>query len=71
MGSDAVVEAMQAYYARRAPDHDQSMGYDREPGAALRAVIDLLSDGMRGREVLEVACGPCFWTGHSCYGRVP
>ncbi|MDD9967431.1 MAG: class I SAM-dependent methyltransferase [Myxococcales bacterium] len=64
MDSDDVVEAMQAYYARRAPHYDQSMGYDREPSHALREVIDLLCGGMRDREVLEIACGPCFWTSH-------
>jgi ubiquinone/menaquinone biosynthesis C-methylase UbiE len=59
----SIVEEMQAYYARRAPVYDESMGYN-DPGVVRRLapVIDFLREQLAGRTVLELACGPGFWT---------
>jgi ubiquinone/menaquinone biosynthesis C-methylase UbiE len=61
--ADALVAEMQVYYARRAAQYDSSMGYD-QPSVirALEPVAEALRDEMRGRAVLEIACGPGFWT---------
>lgn len=58
-----IVEEMQTYYGKRAPEYDASMGYD-DPAktALLRPVISEVQSILRGRAVLEIACGPCFWT---------
>jgi len=60
---NAIVAEMQVYYSRRAEWYDSSMGYD-DPAvvAALEPVIDALRREMHGRAVLEIACGPGFWT---------
>lgn len=59
----ALVAEMQRYYELRADVYDHSMGYD-DPArvAQLEPVIAALSTLMRGRDVLEIACGPGFWT---------
>ncbi len=58
-----IVEEMQTYYGRRAPVYDASMGYDDGQSVErLTPVIDLLRNLLRHKQVLEVACGPCFWT---------
>jgi SAM-dependent methyltransferase len=61
--TNALVAEMQLYYARRAAWYDASMGYD-DPSvvAALGPVVEALRQEMRGRAVLEIACGPGFWT---------
>ncbi len=60
---ETIVEEMQTYYGKRAPRYDQSMGYDQpETVKALAPVIREVQDLLRERRVLEVACGPCFWT---------
>jgi ubiquinone/menaquinone biosynthesis C-methylase UbiE len=61
--ANALVAEMQLYYARRAEWYDSSMGYD-DPAAirALEPVAEALREEMRGRAVLEIACGPGFWT---------
>lgn len=60
-----IIEEMQAYYSRRAPIYDSSMGYD-DPKyvASLAPVISFVQEQLRHRRVLEVACGPGFWTEH-------
>ena len=59
-----IIEEMQAYYEQRAGIYDRSMGYDRgETVDGLVPVIHLIRSLIQGRRVLEVACGPCFWTG--------
>jgi len=59
-----IVSQMQEYYRRRAPIYDQSMNYDQpEVVARQKPVINLLCSWMAGRDVLEIACGPAFWTG--------
>ena len=59
----SIVEEMQAYYARRAPVYDESMGYtDPAVVGRLAPVIDFLREQFAGRAVLELACGPGFWT---------
>ena len=58
-----IVDEMQKYYGKRAPVYDASMGYDsRRTVERLAPVIDLIKNLLRGRSVLEIACGPCFWT---------
>jgi SAM-dependent methyltransferase len=61
--ADALIGEMQLYYARRADNYDASMGYD-DPTviSALEPVADVLRAEMRDRAVLELACGPGFWT---------
>ena len=54
---------MQAYYGQRAVEYDSSMGYDNPDVVdGLRPIITELQEIAEGREVLELACGPCFWT---------
>jgi ubiquinone/menaquinone biosynthesis C-methylase UbiE len=59
----SLVEVMQAYYARRAPVYDASMGYD-DPATieSLTPVVSAITHQLSARTVLEVACGPGFWT---------
>jgi SAM-dependent methyltransferase len=58
-----IVEEMQTYYGKRAPEYDASMGYDDpEKTALLLPVITKIQSVLRGRSILEIACGPCFWT---------
>jgi hypothetical protein len=53
------IREMQTYYSRRAPFYDASMGYDDPIQIeALAPVIGAIQDELRGRSVLEVACGP-------------
>jgi len=60
--TDPVAE-MQRYYERRAPIYDHSMGYDDEDRiASLKPVTEFLSHAFASRTVLEIACGPAFWT---------
>lgn len=62
-----IVEEMQTYYARRAPIYDASMSYDRpETWKKLSPVIDHIRNLLRNRQVLELACGPAFWTQQIC-----
>lgn len=58
-----IVSEMQLYYEKRAVLYDRSMGYD-DPTvrAALQPVVERMQDLLRGRKVLEIACGPCFWS---------
>jgi len=59
----SIVEEMQVYYGRRAAVYDQSMGYtDPSVFARLEPVVTALRNGVAGRNVLELACGPGFWT---------
>lgn len=58
-----IVQEMQSYYGKRAPVYDRSMGYDDpQTVCALEPVIGHLKSLLGGRRILEVACGPCFWT---------
>jgi 2-polyprenyl-3-methyl-5-hydroxy-6-metoxy-1,4-benzoquinol methylase len=58
-----IVEEMQAYYERRAPFYDESMGYtDPAVVARLEPVMDSLRAQLANRSVVEIACGPAFWT---------
>ncbi len=58
-----IIEEMQDYYRKRAVVYDASMGYD-DPRMVerLAPVIALMKTLLQGRSVLEIACGPCFWT---------
>jgi ubiquinone/menaquinone biosynthesis C-methylase UbiE len=58
-----IVQEMQIYYGKRAPLYDDSMGYhQRDTLRALTPLIENIKGCLRGRSVLEIACGPCFWT---------
>jgi SAM-dependent methyltransferase len=58
-----IIEEMQTYYGKRASVYDSSMGYnDDEKVRALLPIIEQVRETMRGRHVLEIACGPGFWT---------
>ena len=54
---------MQRYYDRRAEVYDHSMGYDDpEMVRSLEPVIEALRQNLTDLNVLEIACGPGFWT---------
>lgn len=57
------IQEMQSYYDQRAAGYDASMGYD-DPNIVerLQRLIATLKNLVAGRQVLELACGPCFWT---------
>ncbi|KAF0218445.1 MAG: hypothetical protein FD174_2906 [Geobacteraceae bacterium] len=58
-----LVEEMQTYYGKRAPVYDNSMGYDDHGTVkSLEPVIKRIRGLLDGRKILEIACGPCFWT---------
>src|SRR5262245_5230730 len=58
-----LIAEMQAYYERRAAWYDSSMRYDDvEFIQSLEPVFEALRSEMRDRRVLELACGPGFWT---------
>ena len=57
------VQKMQSYYSRRAADYDASMGYDQpDVVVQLFPIIERLRQLVAGKKVLEIACGPGFWT---------
>jgi ubiquinone/menaquinone biosynthesis C-methylase UbiE len=59
------IESMEEYYRRRASEYDTSMGYDRPVVIdRLKPVIASMQGRLKDRNVLEIACGPCFWTEH-------
>jgi len=58
-----LLSSMEAYYNLRAPIYDQSSGYDQpEVVAMMKEVITYMQENLEGRNVLELSCGPCFWT---------
>jgi len=58
-----MIEEMQVYYNQRAKIYDASMGYDNpDTVLLLQPVIDHICGAVSNRQVLELACGPCFWT---------
>jgi cyclopropane fatty-acyl-phospholipid synthase-like methyltransferase len=62
-----IIREMQTYYAKRAPVYDSSMGYDdQETIRSLSPVINRIRSLLDGRKILEIACGPCFWTQFVC-----
>jgi demethylmenaquinone methyltransferase/2-methoxy-6-polyprenyl-1,4-benzoquinol methylase len=53
--------AMKEYYAQRAPEYEAIYGKpERQPELAI--LKDWLAGEVRGRRVLEVACGTGYWT---------
>lgn len=58
-----LIQEMQTYYHHRAAEYDVSMDYDQpEVVAQLACVIERIRQLVAGKKVLEIACGPCFWT---------
>lgn len=54
---------MQSYYRKRAPIYDSTMGYnDHDTVSSLEAPIKRIKELLQSKRVLEIACGPCFWT---------
>jgi demethylmenaquinone methyltransferase/2-methoxy-6-polyprenyl-1,4-benzoquinol methylase len=59
----SLVDDITRYYAERAPVYDQTAGYADPVAEELRAPIRARwGDMLRGRTVLEVACGTGYWT---------
>jgi demethylmenaquinone methyltransferase/2-methoxy-6-polyprenyl-1,4-benzoquinol methylase len=56
-------EPLKAYYAARAPEYD-AIYRKPERQDDLRAIEAWLPDALRGRAVLEIACGTGYWTAH-------
>lgn len=57
------IDQMQCYYHKRAGEYDASMGYDdSEKIEKLESVISEMKKLVESRNVLELACGPGFWT---------
>ncbi len=64
MKQEDLIQQMNAYYDRRAPDHDRLMSYadnDTMEGH-LRPLIELIVPHIADRKVLEIACGTGNWT---------
>lgn len=58
-----IIREMQSYYRKRAPVYDASMGYDdQDTLTSLEPVIMGIRTLLERRRILEIACGPCFWT---------
>jgi SAM-dependent methyltransferase len=58
-----LIDEMQEYYRKRAGVYDASMGYDQHATLErLAPVIAAMRQLLQGRTVLELACGPAFWT---------
>ena len=58
------LEEMRRYYTDRAPYHDGYMSWkgQRETELLLAPVVEVVEEVVRGRHVLEVACGTGNWT---------
>ncbi len=58
-----ILREMQEYYHKRAPIYDHSMGYD-DPARTIhhQGLLEFLTEWLARREVLEIACGPGYWT---------
>ncbi len=58
-----ILRHMQEYYDKRAPIYDHSMGYDDPSRTTQHApLLELMRESLAGRDVLEIACGPGYWT---------
>lgn len=61
-----LISEMQTYYDRRASEYDTSMGYNLTSKAQeLEPVIAIVRQTLQNRKVLELACGPGYWTQHA------
>lgn len=56
-------DPLKAYYAARAPEYD-AVYRKPERQDDLRAIEAWLAAALRGRAVLEIACGTGYWTAH-------
>ena len=58
-----IIDEMQSYYDQRAPIYDESMGYT-EPDklTSLQPIIEFIGAEIKNQTVIEIACGPGFWT---------
>ncbi len=64
MKQEDLIQQMNAYYDRRAPEHDRLMSYtdNKSMEDLLRPLIELIQPHIAGRKVLEIACGTGNWT---------
>jgi len=64
MKPEDLIRQMNAYYDRRAPDHDRFMSYTDNANmeALLKPIIDIIEPHITDRKVLEIACGTGNWT---------
>ena len=62
--SQYLIEEMNRYYNTRAPWHDRYMSYQSETAheELLAPIIAACDGSIRGRKVLEIACGTGNWT---------
>jgi SAM-dependent methyltransferase len=57
------VSEQEAYYSERASEYEDSVGYGKPSYAAVMAPIRARYQlALRGHDVLELACGPGYWT---------
>ena len=61
---ERIIDEMNEYYSRRASMHDWYMGYssNEELENLLKPIIDEIEIYIKGRDVLEIACGTGNWT---------
>ena len=59
-----LIESMNQYYDARAPWHDENMGYEspEKMERLLAPIVAVVEPLIRGRDVIEVACGTGNWT---------
>ncbi|MCX6832051.1 MAG: class I SAM-dependent methyltransferase [candidate division Zixibacteria bacterium] len=64
MDTRDLIDEMTAYYDRRVPWHDEYMSFrsDAEMEILLGPIISLFEQNIRGKEVMEIACGTGNWT---------
>jgi demethylmenaquinone methyltransferase/2-methoxy-6-polyprenyl-1,4-benzoquinol methylase len=64
IGISKIMEEMDQYYRDRVPYHDYYMGYtsNEDMEKLLAPLIDIFQDEIRGKDVLEIACGTSNWT---------
>jgi demethylmenaquinone methyltransferase/2-methoxy-6-polyprenyl-1,4-benzoquinol methylase len=64
MNTRDLIEHMNVYYSKRASRHDHFMGYtgNEEMERLLGPMIEWFEDDVRGKDVLEIACGTGNWT---------
>jgi len=58
------IEEMKQYYEARAPWHDQYMSYESNERMEelLRPIIETFEEIIRGKRIIEIACGTGNWT---------
>ncbi len=62
--NEDIIKEMNAYYRKRAPEHDSLMGYtgNKSLEQLLHPIIEHIEDFIKGQDILEIACGTGNWT---------